>query len=185
MFAGLLFIPKRPPFDMLSQAESSTACGCTCGACSSWTTARSCLPRWLRFVRGVVDSDDLPLNVSRELLQDSATVRTIRKQVIRRVLDLLTEIAEQRADDYLDFFRKFGPVLKEGLHFDPSHKDKLGKLLRYESSRGEGLVSLDEYVRACPRGRTRSTTRSVRRGSCSSRARTSRRSSSAATRCCS
>ena len=100
------------------------------------------LPRWLRFVRGVVDSDDLPLNVSRELLQDSAIVRTIKKQVIRRVLDLLAELAEQRGDEYLDFWRKFGPVLKEGLHFDPEHKDKLADAaaLREQQGRGAGLA---------------------------------------------
>jgi molecular chaperone HtpG len=145
MFTGLLFIPKRPPFDMLS-AEPEHGVRLYVRRVFIMDRCEELLPRWLRFVRGVVDSDDLPLNVSRELLQDSSAVRTIRKQVIRRVLDLLVEIAEQRADEYLDFFRKFGPVLKEGLHFDPSYKDKLGKLMRYETSRGDGLQSLDAYV---------------------------------------
>ncbi len=151
MFAGLLFVPKRPPFEMLSQGEQH---GVRLYVKRVFIMDRceELLPRWLRFVRGVVDSDDLPLNVSRELLQDSSTVRTIRKQVTRRVLDLLSEIAEQRNDDYLDFFRKFGPVLKEGLHFEPTHKDKLGKLMRYESSHGQGLVSLDEYIGRMPEG---------------------------------
>ena len=85
-------------------------------------------------MRGVVDSDDLPLNVSRELLQDSSIVRTIKKQVIRRVLDMLTKLANDRNDEYLEFWAKFGPVIKEGLHFDASYADKIAPLLRYESS---------------------------------------------------
>jgi molecular chaperone HtpG len=145
MFTGLLFVPKHPPFDMLS-AETQHGVRLYVRRVFIMDRCEELLPRWLRFVRGVIDSDDLPLNVSRELLQDSAIVRTIRKQVIRRVLDLLNEVAEQRTDEYLDFWRKFGPVLKEGLHYDPSHKDKLQTLLRYDSSKGEGLVSLAQYV---------------------------------------
>jgi molecular chaperone HtpG len=153
MFTGLLFVPKRPPMDLLS-SEAQHGVRLYVRRVFIMDRCEELLPRWLRFVRGVVDSDDLPLNVSRELLQDSATVRTIRKQVTRRVLDLLGEIAEQRGDDYLDFWRKFGPIVKEGLHFDPSHKDKLAKLLRYESSKGEGLISLEQYVARMPEGQT-------------------------------
>jgi len=149
MFTGLLFIPKRPPLDLLSP-EGNHGVRLYVRRVFIMDDCDELLPRWLRFVRGVIDSDDLPLNVSRELLQDSATVRTIKKQVIRRVLDLLLDVAENRADEYTDFFRKFGAVIKEGLHFDPSYKDKLGKLVRYESTHGEGLVSLDEYVKRMP-----------------------------------
>jgi molecular chaperone HtpG len=153
MFTGLLFVPKRPPFDLLAEGAQH---GVRLYVRRVFIMDRceELLPRWLRFVRGVIDSDDLPLNVSRELLQDSATVRTIKKQVTRRVLDVLGEIAEQRSDDYLDFWRKFGPIVKEGLHFDPIHKDKLGKLMRYETSKGEGLTSLDQYVARMPEGQT-------------------------------
>ena len=151
MFTGLLYIPKRPPFDMFN-AEKQHGVQLYVRRVFIMDDCEELLPRWLRFVRGVIDSDDLPLNVSRELLQDSVIVRTIRKQVIRRVLDLLQEIAEQRPEDYLDFFRKFGAVLKEGLHFDPSYKDKLAKLIRYESSKGEGLCSLDQYLARMPEG---------------------------------
>jgi molecular chaperone HtpG len=113
------------------------------------------MPRWLRFVRGVIDSDDLPLNVSRELLQDSATVRTIKKQVIRRVLDALTKLATDKPEEYLEFWQKFGNVLKEGLHFDASYSDKIAPLLRYDSSLGKGLTSLSEYVKRMPEGQTK------------------------------
>ncbi|MDH5673685.1 MAG: molecular chaperone HtpG [Myxococcales bacterium] len=151
MFSGLLFVPKNPPFDLLSP-ESKHGVRLYVRRVFIMDDCEELLPRWLRFVRGVVDSDDLPLNVSRELLQDSVVVRTIRKQVIRRVLDLLGEIAEQRPDDYQTFWQTFGSVLKEGLHFDPSHKDKIGKLLRYHSSRAEGLRSLSQYIEAMPEG---------------------------------
>lgn len=152
MFTGLLFIPKNPPFDLFS-SETRHGVRLYVRRVFIMDDCEELLPRWLRFVRGVIDSDDLPLNVSRELLQDSAIVRTIKKQVIRRVLDLLLEVAENKPDDYSAFFRKFGPVLKEGLHFDPSHKDKLGKLMRYESTRTSDeapFVSLDEYVKRMP-----------------------------------
>jgi molecular chaperone HtpG len=153
MFSGLLFVPKRPPSDLFAP-ETQHGVRLYVRRVFIMDRCEELLPRWLRFVRGVIDSDDLPLNVSRELLQDSVIVRTIRKQVIRRVLDLLGELAEQRNDDYLDFWRKFGPVLKEGLHFDPAHKDKLQTLLRYDSSKGEGLVSLAQYVARMPEGQS-------------------------------
>jgi molecular chaperone HtpG len=152
MFTGLLFIPKNPPFDLFS-SETRHGVRLYVRRVFIMEDCEELLPRWLRFVRGVIDSDDLPLNVSRELLQDSATVRTIKKQVIRRVLDLLLDVAENKPEEYGAFWGKFGAVLKEGLHFDPSHKDKLGKLVRYESTRTTTeaqYVSLDEYVKRMP-----------------------------------
>ena len=88
------------------------------------------VPRWLRFVRGVVDSEDLPLNVSREVLQDSKFVLTIRKQVKNQVLDLLGDIDKDKPEDYDNFWATFGSVLKERLHFEPVTGEKLTKLLR-------------------------------------------------------
>jgi molecular chaperone HtpG len=129
------------------------------------------LPKWLRFVRGVVDSEDLPLNVSRELLQDSRVVRTIRKQVVRRCLDMIEELAstpapeadadkpegDDASDDqakaasaanerYNTFWAAYGAVLKEGLHFEPEYADRLAKLVRYETTAQPGLTSLADYV---------------------------------------
>jgi molecular chaperone HtpG len=151
MFTGLLFLPKRPPFDMMSP-DAPSGVRLYVRRVFIMDECDALLPRWLRFVRGVIDSDDLPLNVSRELLQDSSLVRTIKKQVSRRVLDLLVDLAENKPDEYLVFFGKFGAVLKEGLHFDPSYKDKLQKLVRYESTRGEGLRSLAQYTEAMKEG---------------------------------
>jgi molecular chaperone HtpG len=82
-------------------------------------------------------------------------VRTIKKQVTRRVLDLLAKVAEERPAEYLEFWQKFGVVIKEGLHFDPSHADKIAALLRYESSADAGFLSLAEYVKRMPEGQTK------------------------------
>jgi molecular chaperone HtpG len=151
LFSGLLYVPRQPPMDLLSP-EGKHGVRLYVRRVFIMDDCDALLPRWLRFVRGVVDSDDLPLNVSRELLQDSHLVNTIRKQVVKRVLDALLEVADERPDDYADFWGKFGAVLKEGLHFEPSHKDKLGKLTRYASSTQEGLVSLDSYIERMPEG---------------------------------
>jgi molecular chaperone HtpG len=112
--------------------------------------AEALVPSWLRFVRGVVDSDDLPLNVSRELLQDSKLVRVMRKQVIKKVLDLLEEIATDRPEDYEKLWAAFGSVIKEGLHFDPQHSDRLAGLLRFSSSKSETPTSFADYVERMP-----------------------------------
>jgi molecular chaperone HtpG len=148
-FTGLIFIPKRPPFDLFSPEERHGV-RLHVKRVFIMDDCKELLPRWLRFVRGVVDSEDLPLNVSREILQDSKLVRIIKKQVVKHTLDLLEEIATQRPNDYAALWKNYGPVLKEGLHFDPEYKDRLGKLLRYESSKVDGLTSLADYVSRMP-----------------------------------
>ncbi len=152
-FTGLLFVPKRPPFDLFSPEERHGV-RLHVKRVFIMDDCKELLPRWLRFVRGVVDSEDLPLNVSRELLQDSKVVRIIRKQVIKQVLDLLDEIAEKRPEDYATLFKNYGTVLKEGVHLDPEYKDRLAKLLRFESSKAETTTSLAQYVSRMPEGQT-------------------------------
>jgi molecular chaperone HtpG len=109
---------------------------------------RQLLPEYLRFLYGLVDSADLPLNVSREALQDNTVFRKIRKVLVKRVLDHLGKIAEEDAAKYRTFFEQFGPVLREGVATDYENRDKVASLLRFRSSHddGEGLTSLDEYV---------------------------------------
>jgi molecular chaperone HtpG len=145
LFTGLFFIPKRPPFDLFDQ-DTRHGVRLYVKRVFIMDDCDDLLPRWLRFMRGVIDSDDLPLNVSRELLQDSSMVRTIRKQVVRKSLDLLEKIAEDRPEDYKEFWGKYGVVLKEGLHAEPKHKNRIGKLLRYETSKDDGLSGLEGYV---------------------------------------
>jgi molecular chaperone HtpG len=111
------------------------------------------LPAYLRFVRGVVDSEDLPLNVSREMLQEHNTLNAIRRQLTRKVLKQLADIASERPDDYTKVWDNFGSVIKEGLHTDGGHQEELMGLLRFRSTSSDGkLISLADYVAAMPEG---------------------------------
>ncbi len=151
MFTGLLFIPRRPPFDLFDP-NPHHGVRLHVQRVFVMDEAEEFVPRWLRFVRGVIDSEDLPLNVSREVLQDSRAARTIQQQVIGRTLDLLDELAQDRPEDYLQFWEAFGAVLKEGFHLEPGRKDRLAKLVRYQTSTGTELTSLDHYVDRMPQG---------------------------------
>jgi molecular chaperone HtpG len=107
------------------------------------------LPLWLRFVRGVVDCDDLPLNVSRETLQHNPVIAKIRATLVRRVIGMIESMAKKDEEQYLTFWRAYGAVLKEGLAMDFEHKEQLGGLLRYHSSledTADAYVSLQNYV---------------------------------------
>ncbi|MEO1273029.1 MAG: molecular chaperone HtpG, partial [Myxococcota bacterium] len=133
-FTGLLFVPKRPPFDLFDR-DRRTGAQLYVKRVFIMDECEELLPQWLRFARGIIDSDDLPLNVSRELLQDSRITRTIRTQVIKKVLSMLEDLADEQPETYLEFWERYGVVLKEGLHFDPKYKDRLAKLLRFHSTR--------------------------------------------------
>ncbi|TNF24233.1 MAG: molecular chaperone HtpG [Deltaproteobacteria bacterium] len=153
MFTGVLFVPKRPPFDLYSH-EHQHGVRLHVKRVFIMDECKELLPSFLRFLRGVVDSDDLPLNVSREILQDSATVRFIKKQLTKRVFDMLDELAKDRAEDYVSFWKGYGAVIKEGLHTNPESKDRIVPLLRFRSTvTGEdGLTSLAEYKERMPEG---------------------------------
>ncbi len=142
-FAGLLYIPRQAPFDLFSP-EPKHGVRLHVKRVFVMEDCDEVLPRWLRFVRGVVDSEDLPLNVSREMLQDSRITKGIRKQVIKQALDAFSELAEKRPEDYALFWKTLGAVLKEGLHYEPEQTERLSKLLRYASSAGD-MVSLADY----------------------------------------
>jgi molecular chaperone HtpG len=150
-FSGLVYVPSRAQFDLF-EPDAKHGVRLHVRRVMVMESCEELVPRWLRFVRGVVDSEDLPLNVSREVLQDSKIVRTIRKQVQNQVLDLLGDIAKDKPEDYEKFWATFGSVLKEGLHFDPETGERLNKLLRYESAATGKLVSLDQYLEAAPAG---------------------------------
>lgn len=147
-FVGLVYVPKRAPFDIFD-VQKRRGLRLFVKRVFIMEDCDEVLPPFLRFVRGVVDSDDLPLNVSRELLQDSSILRSIKKQVTKKTLDLLDEMAKERPDDYVTFWKAFGPVMKEGLALEADQKDRIAALCRFESSKG-GLVSLDEYVARMP-----------------------------------
>ncbi len=145
LFTALLFVPRRPPFDLFDRS-SRRGVRLYVRRVFIMDDCEQLVPEWLRFLRGVVDSDDLPLNVSRELLQQESVVRTIRNNVVRKTLEMLEDLAS-RPDEYELFWESFGAVLKEGLHFDRESKERLAKLCRFASSRDDApLVSLADYV---------------------------------------
>ncbi len=159
---GLLFLPREAPVDLVTRRHGVRL---FVRRVFVMDDCEELLPDYLRFVRGVVDSDDLPLNVSREFLQRDRTTTAIRKQVVRHALQLLDDLAaeteppartetEDGADDddtpreprYVTFWKAHGRTLKEGVHTDPANRERLAQLLRFETSAGPGLASLADYV---------------------------------------
>lgn len=147
-FVGLIYIPRRAPFDLF-EGGKRRGLRLFVKRVFIMDDCEEVLPQWLRFARGVIDSDDLPLNVSRELLQDSSILRSIKKQITKKTLDRLDELAKEKPEDYATFWKAFGQVLKEGLAMDHDSKERIAPLCRFESSHGE-MVSLDDYVGRMP-----------------------------------
>jgi molecular chaperone HtpG len=145
MFYALLFVPKRPPFD-LYDSESKHGVRLHVKRVFVMDDCSDLVPRYLRFVRGVVDSEDLPLNVSREMLQDSSAVRVIKKQLTNHTLSLLEELRKDDAEKYNGFWASYGTVLKEGLHFAETERNRIAKLVQYQSSAAEGWTTFEGYV---------------------------------------
>lgn len=152
-FAGLLFLPKRAPFD-LYDPQAKHGIRLHVRRVFVMDDCAELLPSFLRFIRGVVDSEDLPLNVSREILQDSKLVRVIRKQVVNHSLAMIEELAGKDREVFAKFWADFGAVIKEGLHFESEHRDRIAKIVRYESSTQAGLTTLAEYVSRMKEGQT-------------------------------
>ncbi|NBT34242.1 MAG: molecular chaperone HtpG [Betaproteobacteria bacterium] len=147
-YTQLLFIPGKAPFDLYDRNQRH-GLKLYIKRVFIMEDAEQLLPNYLRFVRGVVDSADLPLNVSREILQESRDVKAIREGCTKRVLGLLEDVAENRPDDYKTFWREFGQCLKEGFGEDFSNKDRLAALARFVSTSSEGdepTTSLKDYV---------------------------------------
>ena len=144
----LLYVPRRAPFDLWDR-ERRHGVKLYVRRVFIMDGAKELLPGYLRFVRGLIDSNDLPLNVSREILQRSRDVEALRNAAVKRVLALLEELAEQEPEKYAGFWREFGRVLKEGLAEDLGNQERLGKLLRFASTHrdtDEQSVSLADYA---------------------------------------
>ena len=145
-YQALLYVPSHAPFDLFYQGFKR-GLELYVKNVKILENCEDLLPEYLRFVKGVVDSPDLPLNVSREILQFSSQISQIRKALTKRVLDTLGKNKEGDTEKYLDFFKEFGSVLKEGVTADPGNKDKIVELLFFSSSNDpEKLTTLSEYV---------------------------------------
>ncbi len=154
-FIQLLYVPDRAPFDLWDRRQRH-GIRLYVKRVFIMDDAEQLLPAYLRFVRGVIDSSDLPLNVSREILQESRDVKAIREGSTKRVLSLLEELAENRKEDYAKFWTEFGQVLKEGVGEDHANRERIAKLLRFPSTSGDKVpsVSLADYIARMKEGQT-------------------------------
>ncbi len=147
-YTSLLYIPSQAPFDLWNY-EKPRGLKLYVKRVFIMDDAEQFLPRYLRFVKGIIDSNDLPLNVSREILQNNKLVDNIRAAVTKRILELLANLAKESVEDYKKYWNSFGNVLKEGIAEDFSNRDALAQLLRFSSTNSnssEQTVSLEDYV---------------------------------------
>jgi molecular chaperone HtpG len=146
-YTSLLYVPSVAPFDLWNR-EAPRGLKLYVQRVFIMDDAEQFLPLYLRFIKGVVDSSDLPLNVSRELLQRNPELESMRKALTRRALDMLEKLAAADSERYATFWREFGQVLKEGIVEDPDNRDRLAKLLRFATTGtgGEQSRSLDDYL---------------------------------------
>jgi molecular chaperone HtpG len=144
-YTQLLFIPKKAPFDLWNR-DKRGGVKLYVKRVFIMDDAEALMPVYLRFVKGVIDSADLPLNVSRELLQESRDVKAIREGSTKKVLSMLEDVAENQKDTYAEFWKQFGNVLKEGIGEDHANKERLAKLFRFASTHADEGVSLTDYV---------------------------------------
>jgi len=154
-YTTLLYIPGTAPMDLMLQRDERSGLRLYVKRVFIMDAAQQLLPHYLRFVRGVVDSDDLPLNVSRELLQENELSGKIRSAVIRRSLDLIAKIAKDDPEKYRAFWKEFGAVIKEGIVEDFANRERIAPLLRFASTRGEGneqTVDLASYIERMAEG---------------------------------
>ncbi|MGA7298334.1 MAG: molecular chaperone HtpG [Rhodanobacteraceae bacterium] len=149
-FTTLLYIPAQPPFDLMMGArDERKGLKLYIKRVFVMDAAEELLPNYLRFVRGVVDADDLPLNVSREMLQHNRKLERIRASCVKRVLDMIEKLASKEPEKFATFWKAFGNTLKEGIAEDAGNRERIAKLLRFASTKGEGsarTVSLDDYI---------------------------------------
>lgn len=147
-YTSLLFIPSRAPFDLWDRQQRHGV-KLYVKRVFIMDDAEQLIPAWLRFVRGIVDSNDLPLNISREILQHNKTIESIRAGCTKKILNLLKDMAEKKPEQYRKFWQEFGRVLKEGIIDEPDKREGIAQLFRFSSThddREEQIVSLGDYV---------------------------------------
>ena len=151
-FKALVYIPAKNPFNMFMQENRKKNLHLYIRRIFITEECPNLLPEYLRFIDGVVDSSDLPLNVSRETLQDNPVIGKIQKNLVRKILSTLKKIKDNDTEKYVSFFKEFGRNIKEGMHTDHANKEKLQELLLFETMKNDAgkLVSLKDYVDMMP-----------------------------------
>ena len=151
-FKALIYIPEETPFNLFMPDMQKKGLQLYVKRVFITDNCEALVPDYLRFLRGVVDSSDLPLNVSREILQENPLLGSIKRAITGKVLGEFKKMLERDVDQYKKFFKEFGKILKEGIHIDPANEEKIKDLVMYETANGQPgeLVTLKEYINAMP-----------------------------------